>query len=514
MKITLISPRLAIQKGDFFGSGVLYWPLELAVLAALLRQKGQTPDVIDLLGDSPFTLEDHGDHYLQGKAFDIYAQSSVVLQSDIFIIYALSYMSHGEVLSIAEDIRRIRRDAVVAVLENSQAVTSYSIAATAGEFFQHGVNSLLCGEVCWNWDDICSYLEHPDTNPAPVNVLTPENQAVERIINRDPIYPVPAWDMFPLRNYWKLPYSHGPKTKKYLPIMTSRGCPFPCNFCVSPEINQSVWRGRLPEEVVDEMIVLRDRFAVRHFQVEDLNPTVDSARWLAICRLLIARNAGIYYYFVSGTKAETIREEDVPFYAKSGCRYLSISPESGSPAVLKAMGKSFDHEHAMTLIRACHRHGIYTQACLLAGHPAEEIEDHRLSCDYVRRMVRAGLDEIGVFIMAPLPGSRLAREDKVEFASRQALMSFSPKGRTGWKDLERRRGEMIRIFIWEKLKRGPNIWIQGIRALLGIPRTKMENLPRRIVWMYGLILKHYAASKLSLLFSRVKVAKYNNHIKQ
>ena len=69
MKIALISPRLAIQKGDFLGSGILYWPLELAILAAFLRQKGETPLVVDLAGDSPFALEDRGDHYLQGKAF-------------------------------------------------------------------------------------------------------------------------------------------------------------------------------------------------------------------------------------------------------------------------------------------------------------------------------------------------------------------------------------------------------------------------------------------------------------
>lgn len=500
MKITLISPRLAIQKGDFFGSGILYWPLEIAVLAAFLRQEGQTPAIIDLMGDAPFTLEDCGDHYLQGKAFRNCVQSPEVLQADVFIIYALSYMSHGEVLSIAEDIRRIRRDAIIAVLENSQAVTAYSLTAVAGEFFRHGVNILLCGEVYWNWRDIRLYFAHPDSVTVPVNVLTPEtpsDHAVERIINRHPSYPVPAWDLFPLQNYWSLPYSHGPKTGKYLPILTSRGCPFPCDFCVSPEMNQSSWRGRSPEEVVNEMIVMRDRFGVRHFQVEDLNPTVDSARWLEICRLLIACKASVFFYFVSGTKAETIRVEDIPLYAKAGCRHISVSPESGAPEVLKAMGKSFDYEHVVNLIRTCHRHGIYTQACLLVGHPAEGTDAHRLSCDYIKRMVCAGLDEIGVFIVVPLPGSRLAKNGNVNFASRRALMSFSPKGRVGWEELNMRRRDLIRVFIWEKLKRGPGIWIQGLRALLGIPRTKMENLPRRIVWMYGLILKNYLARNLS-----------------
>jgi len=494
MKIVLISPRLAIQKGDFLGSGVLYWPLELAVLAAFLREQNECPGVIDLLGEAPFVLEDCGDHYLQGKAFRHYAASPEVARADLFVIYALSYMSHSEVLSIAGDIRRVRQDARIAILENTQAVTAYSLADAAGEFFQHGVDALLCGEIYWNWNEIRSYLESPGSTAVPVNVLASknrENVSVQRIINRHPHYPVPAWDMFPVARYWALPYSHGPKTGKYLPIMTSRGCPFPCDFCVSPEMNRSTWRGRAPDEVVGEIIALRDRFGVRHFQVEDLNPTVDGRRWEEICRLLIERRANVSYYLVSGTKAETIAIEQIPLYAKSGCKYISISPESGSSRVLKAMGKSFDHDHALDLIRACRRHGIYTQACLLAGHPADDMEAQRLSREYVRKMVSAGLDEIGVFIVAPLPGSQIARARRIDLTSRQALLSFSPKGRAEWNELKRRRGELVAAFLCARLKHGPAIWLQGLRALLGMPRTKMENLPRRMAWMCWLMFKNY-----------------------
>ena len=59
------------------------------------------------------------------------------------------------------------------------------------------------------------------------------------------------------------------------------------------------------------MLTLKDRFGVRHFQIEDLNPTVKGARWEEVCRLLIERNAGIFFYFVSGTKAETVKVDQV-----------------------------------------------------------------------------------------------------------------------------------------------------------------------------------------------------------
>ncbi|MBM4140178.1 MAG: B12-binding domain-containing radical SAM protein [Nitrospira sp.] len=501
MKITLISPRIAVQKGDFFGSGVPYWPIELAILSAFLRDRGDEISVIDLFGSSPTTLEEVDDHYLQGKPFESFTGTPSVAKAEMFILFALSYMAHREILSIARTLKGLRPDITLCVLENSYAVTAYSIPQVAEDFFQSGVYALLCGEVYWNWDEILEFLKNKNIAKIPENVLTPvlpKDYKIKRKINKNPTYPIPEWDLFNLKNYWSIPYSHGPKTKQYFPILTSRGCPYSCDFCVVPETNLRQWRGRAPEEVVKEMIILRDRFGVRHFQIEDLNPTVNGARWEEICRLLIEQKAGIFFYFVSGTKAETIQIDQIPLYAEAGCRYISISPESGSPNVVKAMGKSFDHTHGLRLIEACHKYGIYTQACFLVGHPSESPEDHRLSCEYLRAMVCSGLDEVAVFVIAPFAGSLLYKHNSIKMTPSTMLTSFSPKGREGWNELSRRRKELVRIFFTERLKRGAGIWIQGIRALLGIPRTKMENLPRRIMFIYSLVLKYYIQRLLTL----------------
>lgn len=501
MRITLISPRIAVQKGDFLGSGVPYWPVDLAVLAAFLRERGVEVSVIDLFGVAPTSLEDKGDHYLQGQPLRDLVETPSVKRAEIFILYALSYMSHRELLSIASTLRHLKPNAIIAVLENSQAVTAYAIHQAADDFFRSGVDALLCGEIYWNWDEVGALLSSPKTAAVPENVLVshqPRGSRPQRKIEKFPSYPVPAWELFNLQNYWSLPYSHGPKTKRFLPILTSRGCPYPCDFCVVPETNNTRWRGRAPEEVVNEMITLRDRFGVRHFQIEDLNPTVKGSRWDEICRLLIARKAGIFFAFVSGTKAETVKVEQIPLYEQAGCHYISISPESGSPAVLRAIGKPFDHAYALKLIESCYQHGIATQACLLVGHPAERSEDHQRSCEYLRAMVRAGLDEVAVFVVAPLAGSELYAQKGIEMTSTEALTSFSPKGRREWASLAQRRRELIRIFFWERLKRGSSLWLQGIRALLGRPRTKMENLPRRMMFIYWLLLRYHVRRFLSL----------------
>jgi anaerobic magnesium-protoporphyrin IX monomethyl ester cyclase len=487
MRLTLINPRIAVQKGDFLGSGIPYWPIELATLAAHLRAAGETVSVIDLFGGDPARLSDEGDHYLQGVPFDDYLEAEAVREAEAFIVYAISYMSHRELIGILSRLKRVRPDVRVAVLENSQAVTAYSLQRVSAELFQAGADGLLCGEPYFNWSEIRAFLAG---GVGPANVLTPGGPVTpRRAMSKTARYPIPAWDLFDLQAYWAIPYSHGPKTRRFFPILTSRGCPYPCDFCVVPETNDRLWRGNAPADVVQEILELRDRFSVRDFQVEDLNPTVNPARWEEICRLLVERKAQVRLYLVSGTKAETVHIDQVPLLAAAGSRYISISPESGSPSLMRTIGKRFDYEHGVKLVSACRAYGIRTQACFLVGHPSETEDDFILSCGYLARLVRAGLDEVAVFIVAPFAGSALFAQDRVAITDKGALLSFSPRGRTGHELLARRRRHLIRVFFLEKLRRGPELWRQGLRALIGMPQTKMENLPLRVAYVAWLVVK-------------------------
>lgn len=490
MFFTLLSPRLAIQKGDFLGSGVPYWPIELATLAAYIRDSGDRVSLIDQFGSDPSSLSDAGDHFLQGVPLSAFLETGDIKQTDCFILFAISYMSQEELLNNVRLLKREFPTVPVVILENSQAVTGYSLQRVSSTYFDAGADALICGEPYPNWKDIKAFLANDCEGDTPSNLITPLSTATpERRVIKNGRYPIPAWDLINLEGYWKLPYSHGPKTSRFLPILTSRGCPYPCDFCVVPETNNRQWRGNTPADVVDEMIALRDRFNVFDFQVEDLNPTVQHQRWEEICELLISRQAGIRFYFVSGTKAETLRLDKIPLFARAGCRYLSISPESGSNELMRSIGKKFNYQHGVDLVRACRSNGIRTQACFLVGHPDEKEDDFKCSLAYLKKMVRSGLDEVAVFVVAPFAGSGLYARNQIRLQDKRALPSFSPKGREDYETLERRRKSLIRAFFIEKLKRGFSLWAQGVRSLWGKPQTKMENLPYRIAYIYWAIVK-------------------------
>ena len=93
----------------------------------------------------------------------------------------------------------------------------------------------------------------------------------------------PAWDLFPIKNYWKLVYSHAPIKESYLPLLTSRGCPYNCEFCITPKMFGRIWRGRNAKNVVDEMEDCVS-LGIKEILVYDDTFTVDKQRVIDICR--------------------------------------------------------------------------------------------------------------------------------------------------------------------------------------------------------------------------------------
>jgi radical SAM superfamily enzyme YgiQ (UPF0313 family) len=292
--------------------------------------------------------------------------------------------------------------------------------------------------------------------------------------------PFPAWDLFPLENYWKLRYAHGPVTEsRWIPLMTSRGCPYPCGFCVVPETNQLKWRSRSAENVCMEMRYWHDRLGVREFHVEDLNPTVDEQRMRKLSEAIVANDLHVTWKIVAGTKLDILKDmTTLAIMARAGCRYISFSPESGSPSVLKKMNKPFKHDVAIELTKTMNRLGIRSQACFVIGYPEEVDADRVLTRQYLHRLVKAGLDEVALFICTPAPGSALfGSEQGYESLSE---LSFSPAWRQTFAFLNNYRlGTYARFLFWKLIYHPVKFLQQPFYFLSRRFHTKMEMTPYR-----------------------------------
>jgi len=493
--IALVNPHVSIQKNDPH-TGIVFWPFMLAYLASYLETLGHEVQVIDFFGLDPFHLESHGNRRIQGLKWEQLTKPFGHTPEHIFIL------ARGvEVLPLLAEysaaFRRAFPNTPITLLENNQAVTAFSLKHCA-KTFSEAFDFLVMGEPELPVGALLNSINEGKPSNFP-GIWT--NAAGQWSFSELPLRwdynldksPAPAWRLFPLEGYWKFPFSHGPKSnQRYLQVLGSRGCPYRCNFCTVPELTALKWRGKSGAKLAEEIEELRNLHDVHEFHFEDLNPLINKKRTREFCNELVKRNLSVSYKFVSGTKIETLPLEDIPLLAKSGCTYLSFSPESGSTDTMKLIGKPFDHEYAIKSLISMTHHGIHTQACFVFGIPGETLGSLIKSFRYVHRLVRNGLSEIAVFLIAPLPGSKLYEE--LDGANHLDNLSFTPRFRKGFLKLQAMRLITYSFFFLWKLIYQPHRVIRAIDRIRRLNfETKAEMAFGRILfYRWPTLLKHPA----------------------
>lgn len=160
-------------------------------------------------------------------------------------------------------------------------------------------------------------------------------------------------------------------------IITSRGCPASCSFCSSPRFWGKGLRFRSPRSIVDEIRYIRDRYGLIYFSIRDDTFTTDRQRVLEFCRLLLREKVFILWNCQSRVNA--VDEELLCWMKRAGCECIQFGVESGSPKVLKALGKGITPAQVKLAARAARRAGIRLSVYLITGVPGETEEDLRES---------------------------------------------------------------------------------------------------------------------------------------
>ncbi len=483
-KCLLVSPASVFDPADPFTTGVVFMPIGLAYGAAALKKINVDVEVLDLFGESPKEARRIGDYIRLGLSDEILIEQVSDIKPDLIIFYANQLLNHASLIESLKSLRKHFPTVILGIAENTQAVTAYLLKEVQSEFFEIGADFLISGEMENILEDIIERvatgisLDEWDLD----GVSTKDTIGVRsaKIAELD-LLSFPAWELFPLQSYWNLGYAHGPfESSRYLPILTSRGCPFPCKFCVVPATNNKKWRFRSPLNVVDEISYFNSQFGVSEFHLEDLNPTIQDSRMREIANEILRRELRITWKIVAGTKIESIKSVDtLRIMRDSGLNYLSMSPESGSKKLLKEIGKPFNVAHAITMTKASYHLGIKTQACFVLGYPSESFTDRLKSLALAIRLTFSGLDELVVFIMAPVPGSEVYRSYLGQFQSLSSL-SFSPRWRKDFSSLLLWRLLIYISFLSLKFVRNPiRMFFQLKNLITGRFQTKMEMTPVR-----------------------------------
>ena len=207
--------------------------------------------------------------------------------------------------------------------------------------------------------------------------------------------PHPAFKHFQLEKYRM-------EGKNYLPIITSRGCPFECTFCLASSMCGTRFRTRSPKKVLDELEWMRDVHHADIFALYDDTFTFDKKRANAICDEMKARKFDLPWD--CRTRVDQITTEILTKLRNANCQLVHFGVESGSQKMLDAMKKHTTVEKNAWAIKLSKEVGISVAISVVVGYPGETPEMLKETFDFTKKTKP---DFVYVCQAIPYPGTEL-----------------------------------------------------------------------------------------------------------
>ena len=227
-----------------------------------------------------------------------------------------------------------------------------------------------------------------------------------RIRNIDDIT-LPAWDLVPLDHYLDHGLGYGVNRGRSMPMLATRGCPYECTFCSSPEMWTTRWVARDPQKVLDEIYLYQERYGATNFDFYDLTAIVKRSWIIEFTQMILNRKMKLTWQLPSGTRSEAIDDEVSRLLYASGCRNMSYAPESGSPAVLQRIKKVVKLDRLEASVLGAVRNKLNVKLNIIMGFPNESRHELRETVRFLARMGLAGVHDMSISIFSPYPGSEL-----------------------------------------------------------------------------------------------------------
>ncbi|MCL2219598.1 MAG: B12-binding domain-containing radical SAM protein [Chitinispirillia bacterium] len=170
------------------------------------------------------------------------------------------------------------------------------------------------------------------------------------------------------------PYFYGHSRHPIVVIVTGRGCPFKCTYCVLPQTMQGHrYRKRSIESIVQEFLFIRDNFpGVKEIMIEDDTLTADKKRCRELAEALIATGGNSVPW--SANSRADVDIETMRLMRKAGCRLLCVGFESGEQAILDNIQKAITLDKVTAFTRDAKRAGIMVHGCFMVGNRGETKE--------------------------------------------------------------------------------------------------------------------------------------------
>ena len=350
-----------------------------------------------------------------------------------------------------------------------------------GIYLEKGADYVLIGE---GEETLVELLGHLSAGRDPgqiAGLATARTQFVRRradISELDKI-PFPAWDLVDVDKYRLLWLKrHGYFSMN---MVTTRGCPFHCNWCAKPIWGQR-YHSRSPENVAAEMKWLKDVYRPDHLWFADdilgLKPG-----WLPRFADAIQAHGSLIPFKCLSRADLLTRSGEVDALARAGAQTVWMGAESGSQKILDAMDKGTRLEQIHEAARRLKDAGIRVGFFLQFGYPGETREDIEKTLQLVRD---CDPDDIGISVSYPMPGTKFYEAVREQLGEKQnwqdsqdlAMLHQGPFSTQFYRKLHSVVHKEFRARkAWKSLKSGRDLARFGYNALtLPLARFQLDQL--------------------------------------
>jgi radical SAM superfamily enzyme YgiQ (UPF0313 family) len=226
------------------------------------------------------------------------------------------------------------------------------------------------------------------------------NEDRELIENLDEL-PYPDWSL--LENHEEI---------NYMPIQTSRGCPYNCKFCSVIKVFGRKYRFRSVDSVIAEIKHLLKIFegtkAKRIFFYDD-NFSANRKRVKSLLNKILDQKIKMPTWFSQDRLDIAEDEELVELMAKAGCMRIMAGIESINPKTLQEYNKGQKVEGIKEAISVLHKHGIGVHGMFVLGGENDDIDSIKKTMSFI---IENKIDTVQIMMLIPFPGTDIYNEYK------------------------------------------------------------------------------------------------------
>jgi len=225
--------------------------------------------------------------------------------------------------------------------------------------------------------------------------------------------PLPAYDLIDLTKYWRLQSMPPVARRRYISLVSSRGCPYQCMWC--HKIFGKRFRAHSAGRIADEMEYFTRKYGIDDIEFLDDIFNLDRRRVIDLAEEVRRRGLKVRLALPNAIRTDILTEDVIDAMVDMNTYWCSFALETGSPRLQEYTGKRLNIPKFLAGVEMAVKKRIFANGFAMLGFPTETEQEMQMTID---TMANSRLHTASFFTVTPFPNTRLYQLVKERFPER------------------------------------------------------------------------------------------------